>query len=78
MLTGMRQRAVVGENGKIELLWPNVPQGTVVEVIVLVDSEEQDTTDYLLSTEANRQHLQKALKDLQDPETYTFVTLSQS
>ena len=78
MLTGMRQRAVVGENGKIELLWPNVPKGTVVEVIVLVDSEEQDTTDYLLSTEANRQHLQKALKDLQDPETYTFVTLSQS
>ena len=78
MLTGMRQRAIVGENGKIELLWPNVPKGTVVEVIVLVDSEEQDTTDYLLSTEANRQHLQKALKDLQDPETYTFVTLSQS
>jgi antitoxin YefM len=78
MLTGMRQRAVVGENGKIELLWPNVPKGTVVEVIVLVDSEEQDTTDYLLSTEANRQHLQKALKDLQDPKTYTVVTLSQS
>ena len=54
MLTGMRQKAVVGENGKIVLLWPHVPQGTVVEVIVLVDSEEQDTTDYLLSTEANR------------------------
>ena len=66
MLTGMRQKAVVGENGKIVLLWPHVPQGTVVEVIVLVDSEEQDTTDYLLS------------KDLQDPETYTYVALSPS
>ena len=61
---------------KIVLLWPHVPQGTVVEVIVLVDSEEQDTTDYLLSTEANRQHLQKALKDLQDPATYTYIDLS--
>lgn len=76
MLTGLRQRAVVGENGKIILSWPDMPQGTVVEVIVLVDPEEQDTTDYLLSTEANRQHLLKAVKDLQDPETYTYVNIS--
>ncbi|MCL4871259.1 MAG: hypothetical protein KJ063_20045 [Anaerolineae bacterium] len=76
MLTGMRQRAVVGDNGKIELLWPNVPKGTIVEVIILVDPDEQDTTDYLLSTDANRQHLQKALNDLQDPQNYTYVTFS--
>jgi len=73
MLTGIRQKTVVGEGGKIEFLSPELPSGMLVEVIVLIDPEEQDTTEYLLSTEANRNHLLQALQDLDDPSCYVYV-----
>jgi len=73
MLTGIRQKTVVGEGGKIEFLSPELPSGMLVEVIVLVEPEEQDTTEYLLSTEANRSHLLQALQDLNDSSSYIYV-----
>jgi antitoxin YefM len=73
MITGVRQKTVVGEGGKIELSSPELPPGTLVEVIVLVEPEEQDTTEYLLSTEANREHLLQALRDLDDSSCYIRV-----
>ena len=73
MLTGIREKACVQEGGKIEIVSPELPAGVWVEVIVLVDSEEQDTTDYLLSKEANRAHLYQAMDDLKDHSTYTYV-----
>lgn len=57
MITGIRQKTVVTEDGRIELLSPELPRGALVEVIVLVEPVEQDTTEYLLSTEANRNYL---------------------
>ena len=73
MLTGIRQKTVVGEGGKIAFLSPELPSGKLVEVIVLVEPEEQDATKYLLSTEANRNHLLQALGDLDDPSCYIYV-----
>ena len=73
MITGIRQKAIVGEGGKIEILSPELPSGALVEVIVLVEPVEQDTTEYLLSTEANRNHLLEALQDLEKPSTYVYV-----
>jgi antitoxin YefM len=73
MITGIRQKAVVGEGGKIEILTSELPSGVLVEVIVLVEPVEQDTTEYLLSTEANRNHLLEALQDLEKPSTYVYV-----
>jgi antitoxin YefM len=73
MITGIRQKAVVGEGGKIEILTSELPSGALVEVIVLVEPVEQDTTEYLLSTEANRNHLLEALQDLEKPSTYVYV-----
>jgi antitoxin YefM len=73
MITGIRQKTVVGEGGKIEIVSPELPSGTPVEVIVLVEPVEQDTTEYLLSTEANRNHLLQALQDLEKPDSYIFV-----
>jgi antitoxin YefM len=72
MLTGIRQRTRVTEGGRIEIPFSELPSGTLVEVIVLV---EQDTTEYLLSTEANRTHLREALRDLDDPSSYHYVSL---
>jgi len=45
----------------------------LVDVIVLVEPEEQDVTEYLLSTEANRIHLLRSLQDLDDPSCYIYV-----
>ena len=62
MLSGIKQQVVVGKDGKIEIQTSELAEGTVVEVIILV---EQDTTDYLLSTEANRHHLMTAIQNIQ-------------
>lgn len=73
MIAGIRQKTIVGEGGRIEVLSPELPSGTLVEVIILVEPFERDTTEYLLSTEANRDRLLQALRDLQDPSRYIHV-----
>ena len=70
MLTGIRERTVVKENGMIEIPTTDLAVGTEVEVIVLVEEEEMDTTEYLLSNEANRQHLEEALEESKHPEKF--------
>ncbi len=74
MITAIREHAVVKNGGHIEIPTLDLPDGTEVEVIVLV-SEEMDTTEYLLSTEANREHLDKALRDAQDPTKRIHVNI---
>jgi antitoxin YefM len=75
MINAIRQQTLVKGGGKIEISAPELPSGTLVEVIVFLvpDPDELDTTDYLLSTEANRQHLYQALADLEKPSTYIYV-----
>ena len=46
-MTGIKQRAIVGEGGRIEIAASELPSGTVVEVIVLVEPEEQDLQDFM-------------------------------
>jgi len=74
MLTGIREKTVVKENGMVEVSALDLPIGTEVEVIVLVE-EEMDTTEYLLSTEANREHLERALEELKHPENFIHVDM---
>jgi antitoxin YefM len=54
MISGIKQQSTVGKNGKIEIPSTDLPEGTLVEVIVLVESPTIDETDYLLSTPANK------------------------
>ncbi len=75
MLSGIKQRGVVGKNGKIEIQTSELPEGTFVEIIVLIEQDAiesntsqnipQDTTEYLLSTEANRCHLMSAIEHVE-------------
>jgi beta-phosphoglucomutase len=52
---------------------------TFAEVLRVLDEPgAQDTTEYLLSTDANRVHLREALKDLQDPSSYHLALLEDS
>jgi len=72
MIAGIRQKAIVGEGGEVKVLSPELPSGTLGEVIVLVEPGEQDATEFLLSTEANRNHLLRALRDLDNPSSYIY------
>jgi antitoxin YefM len=66
MLTGIKQKSTVGKNGKIELPTTELPEGTVVEVIVLVDQGiEEDETTYLLQSTANKKHLLQAIENVE-------------
>ncbi len=53
MIHGVRQKAVVGQNGK---------------------SAKQDTTEYLLSTAANRNHLIQAIENVEKRENLIVFT----
>jgi antitoxin YefM len=75
MITGIREKTVVKEDGTIEIAAPDLPVGAQVEVIVLVEENEQDTTEYLLSTEANRRHLMESMRDAANPEKLIYVDI---
>ncbi|MEH2254286.1 hypothetical protein [Nostoc sp.] len=65
MFSGIKKKAIVGKNGKIELSATELPEGTVVEVIVLVEPLTEDETTYLLKSEANKKYLLKAMENVQ-------------
>ena len=70
MITGIREKTTVREDGTIKIHSSGLPVGKEVEVIVLVGDEEQDTTEYLLSTEVNRKYLEDALEELKHPKNF--------
>ena len=74
MITAIRETTVVKENGMVEISALDLPVGAEVEVIVLIE-EEIDTTEYLLSTEANREHLKRAMRDAEDPTKRIYVDI---
>jgi antitoxin YefM len=74
MINGIKQRGVVGKDGKIEIQASELPEGTVVEIIVLVDTESQDETEYLLTTEPNRTKLLDAIVRAEDPNNLVVIT----
>ncbi|PSB03554.1 hypothetical protein [Merismopedia glauca] len=75
MLSGIKQQVIVGKEGKIEIETSELAEGTVVEVIILVKPDgvetkasqftPQDATEYLLSTQANRQLLMAAIQNIE-------------
>lgn len=75
MTNAIRQKTRTQMGGKLEIFSPELPDDTPVEVIVfLLPEDEQDMTDYLLSTEANRQHLLEAITPLEKRENLITFT----
>lgn len=65
MLSGIKQKAIVGRDGKIELSTTEFEEGTVVEVIVFAEPQiEEDATTYLLKSEANKKRLLEAIENV--------------
>ena len=79
MIGTIRERAIVKNGGRIEISSPELIDGSVVEVWVLVsdDVEEMDATDYLLSTDANRKRMEEALEELKRPEEFIPLDMAE-
>ncbi len=73
MLQSIKTTATVNQDGAINIYSPELPIGETVEVIILIQPKKQDTTDYLLSNPANKQHLLKAVEELNNPANYAYV-----
>ncbi|MFM7572845.1 MAG: hypothetical protein ACKO4S_06860 [Snowella sp.] len=72
-MNALKYRTTI-KNGQLDLPNLDLPEGTVIEAILLmVESSEGDETDYLLSTEANRQYLKEAIESLKNPQNYIYV-----
>jgi antitoxin YefM len=72
MLNGIKQKAIVGKNGRVELPTTELQEGTIVEVIILVEQVKpvkqivcEDETTYLLSSEANKNRLLNAIENVE-------------
>lgn len=72
MIQGLRKKMVINEEGRVEINSPDLHRGDTVEIIVLVNPE-QDETEYLLSTEANKVHLRESLEQLEKRDNYKYV-----
>jgi len=72
MINRLRKKVVVFEEGRVEVNSPDLHRGDVVEIIVLVNPE-QDETEYLLSTDVNRMHLRESLQQSENKSRYTYV-----
>ncbi len=74
MIDGIKQRGVVGKGGKIEILSSELPEGTPVKIIVLVESFALDETDYLLANPANHQQLLQSIESAKNPDTLVMIS----
>ena len=79
-MNAIKYKAII-KNGKLEMPMIDLPEGTIVEAILLIESEieskiEMDETAYLLSTEANRRNLLEGLEQLKQPQNYIYVDVA--
>lgn len=79
-MNAIKCKAII-KNGKLEMPIIDLPEGTIVEAILLIASEieskiEMDETAYLLSTEANRRNLLEGLEQLKQPQNYIYADVA--
>jgi antitoxin YefM len=43
MITGIKQKAIVGHNGKIEIATSELPEGAIVEILIFMDSPDDSS-----------------------------------
>lgn len=75
MLQSIKATTTVNKDGAINIYSPELPIGETVEVIILIQPKNQDTTDYLMSNPANKMHLLEAIEELNNPTNYTYVDI---
>lgn len=73
-MKAVKQKGIVDKEGKIEVKSPELHEGTEVEIIILIPSLETDTTEYILSTEANRRELLSAIERVEKQENIVSIS----
>jgi antitoxin YefM len=73
-MQAVKQKTIVGKDGEIKLNTSQIPEGTAIEVIILVDSIPEDTTEYLLSTKANQKELSEAIIRVKNKEDLVIIS----
>jgi len=74
LIRAVKQKGIVGKQGKIELDFTGLDEGTEVEVIILATSSEIETTEYLFSTEANKKELLEAIERVEKQDNLITIT----
>ena len=79
-MNAIKYQAIV-KNGTLDMPMIDLPEGTVVEAILLVEHETEwklkmDETGYLLSTIANRHNLLEGLEELKLPQNCIYVDVA--
>ncbi len=74
MIRAIKQKGIVGKGGKIEIHSTELEEGTDVDIIILISDTEPDTTEYLLSTEANERELSEAINRTENKENLVTIT----
>jgi antitoxin YefM len=74
VIRAIKQKGIVGREGKIEINSTELEEGTDVDIIILVSDTEPDTTEYLLSTKANRRELSEAIERIENKENLVTIT----
>ena len=74
VIRAIKQKGIVGREGKIEIHSTELEEGTDVDIIILVSDTELDTTEYLLSTEANQRQLSEAIERIENKENLVTIT----
>jgi antitoxin YefM len=74
-MKAVKKKTLVGKKGTIELQSTELKEGMEVEIIILIPSVETelDTTEYLLSTEANRRELLEAVERVEKQENLVQI-----
>ena len=65
MITGIKQTAIVGHNGKIEIPTSELPEGAIVEILIFMDSPDDSPAQAQLLEAINR------IESRQDLVTFT-------
>ena len=76
MITAIKEKSAI-HGGRIALEPLDYPDGPKVGVIVLVEEDEMDATDYLLSTEANRERMEQVLDESQHTENFIPLDIAE-
>ncbi len=74
MIRAIKEKGIVGREGKIEVHSTELEEGTSVDIIILVSEPEPDITEYLLSTEANQRELSEAIERIENKENLITIT----
>ena len=75
----IREFLTVETTGSVTVTSPELTEGSKVQVLIVFENgwEEMDETDYLLSTEANKERMDEAVEELKHPDNFVPIDMEE-